>query len=102
MESLITPALQTRLEHLRDAETATFNDSIPKSRAWLAQAADLMPNGVPVSWMSGFWRHSPVVAVSGSGSIFTDLDGNTYRDFNLCDLAMAAGFAPPPIVRAIG
>ena len=60
-----------------------------------------MPNGVPVSWMSGFWRHSPVVAVSGSGSVFTDLDGNTYRDFNLCDLAMAAGFAPPPIVDAI-
>ena len=24
-----------------------------------------MPNGVPVSWMAGFWRHSPVVAVSG-------------------------------------
>ena len=60
-----------------------------------------MPNGVPVSWMAGFYRHSPVVAVSGSGSQFTDLDGNTYRDFNLCDLAMAAGFAPPAIVKAI-
>ena len=67
MESLITPALQSRLERLRDDETATFNASIPRSRAWLADAAQLMPNGVPVSWMSGFWRHSPVVAVSGSG-----------------------------------
>lgn len=101
MDSLITPALTERLERLRDAETATFNDSIPRSRAWLAQASDLMPNGVPVSWMSGFWRHSPVVAVSGSGTTFVDLDDNSYRDFNLCDLAMAAGFAPPPIVEAI-
>ncbi len=101
MESLITPDLQQRLERLRDGETATFDKSIPRSRAWLAEAGELMPNGVPVSWMSSFWRHSPVVAVSGSGSTFTDLDGNTYRDFNLCDLAMAAGFAPPPIVDAI-
>jgi glutamate-1-semialdehyde 2,1-aminomutase len=101
MDSLITAALTERLERLRDDETATFNESIPRSRAWLEQASDLMPNGVPVSWMSGFYRHSPVVAVSGSGSTFVDLDGNTYRDFNLCDLAMAAGFAPPPIVEAI-
>lgn len=101
MESLITPALQTRLEHLRDAETVAFNESIPQSRAWLAEARTLMPNGVPVSWMSGFYRHSPVVAVSGSGSTFTDLDGNRYRDFNLCDLAMAAGFAAQPIVEAV-
>lgn len=101
MESLITPALETRLEQLRDAETEKFNASIPQSRAWLKQASELMPNGVPVSWMSGFYRHSPVVAVSGSGTIFTDLDGNKYRDFNLCDLAMAAGFAPPPIVDAL-
>lgn len=101
MESLVTPALQQRLEDLRDAETARFNEAIPRSRAWLTEASDLMPNGVPVSWMAGFWRHSPVVAVSGSGTIFTDLDGNSYRDFNLCDLAMAAGFAPPPITKAI-
>jgi glutamate-1-semialdehyde 2,1-aminomutase len=101
MDSLITPALTERLERLRDEETSTFNESIPRSRAWLDQASDTMPNGVPVSWMSGFYRHSPVVAVSGSGSTFTDLDGNTYRDFNLCDLAMAAGFAPPAVVEAI-
>ncbi|MCZ3386410.1 MAG: aminotransferase class III-fold pyridoxal phosphate-dependent enzyme [Actinomycetia bacterium] len=101
MESLITAPLQERLERLRNTETETFNATIAKSRAWLAEASELMPNGVPVSWMSGFWRHSPVVAVSGCGTIFTDLDGNTYRDFNLCALAMAAGFAPQPIVDAI-
>ncbi len=101
MDSLITPALTRGLEQLRDAETVNFNAAIPRSLAWLDAATPTMPNGVPVSWMKGFWRHSPVVAVSGSGSTFTDLDGNSYRDFNLCDLAMAAGFAPEPIVRAI-
>jgi glutamate-1-semialdehyde 2,1-aminomutase len=101
MESVITPALRARLEQIRDEETTAFHAGIPRSRAWLENAREVMPNGVPVSWMAGFWRHSPVVAASGSGSTFTDLDGNRYRDFNLCDLAMAAGFAPPAIVEAV-
>ena len=101
MESVISGPMRTRLERLRDDEMSAFNAAIPRSRAWLESARNLMPNGVPVSWMSGFWRHSPVVAVSGSGSTFADLDGRRYRDFNLCDLAMAAGFAPPAIVEAI-
>ena len=101
MDSLITPTTRRTLEELRDLETTTFHAAIPRSLEWLRTAEPHMPNGVPVSWMSGFWRHSPVVAVSGSGSSFTDLDGRQYRDFNLCDLAMAAGFAPEPIVRAI-
>ena len=101
MDSVITTTTSRTLERLRDDETAAFHDAIPRSLDWLAQARPLMPNGVPVSWMSGFWRHSPVVVVSGTGSAFTDLDGRWYRDFNLCDLAMAAGFAPEPIVKAI-
>lgn len=101
MESVISTALRTRLEQLRDDETATFHAAIPRSRAWRNDARAVMPNGVPVSWMVGFYRHEPVVAVSGAGSTFTDLDGHSYRDFNLCDLAMAAGFAPHAIVEAI-
>ena len=54
-----------------------------------------------MAWMRSLYRHAPVVAVRGSGSRFEDLDGNTYVDFNACDLAMPAGFAPEPIVRAI-
>ena len=60
-----------------------------------------MPGGVPMAWMRSLYRHAPVVAVRGSGSRFEDLDGNAYLDFNACDLAMPAGFAPEPIVRAI-
>ena len=101
MDSVITSTTRRTLERVRDEETAAFHAAIPLSLDWLAEAGSVMPNGVPVSWMSGFWRHSPVVAVSGRGSTFTDLDGRQYRDFNLCDLAMAAGFAPEPIVQAI-
>ena len=54
----------------------------------------------PMAWMRGLYRHSPVVIERGEGSTFTDIDGNTYIDFNSCDLAMPAGYAPEPIVRA--
>jgi glutamate-1-semialdehyde 2,1-aminomutase len=101
MESVVSPALRVRLDQLRAREEARFDAETPRSRAWLASARDSMPNGVPVSWMAGFWRHPPVVVVSGEGSSFTDLDGRRYRDFNLCDLAMAAGFAPRAIVDAV-
>lgn len=101
MDSLVTTALHARLGQVRDRETAILQSRTQRSARWLDDASDLMPNGVPMAWMTGFWRHRPVVAVSGRGSQFTDLDGNSYRDFNLCDLAMAAGFASPPIVRAI-
>ena len=101
MQTLMSADLTRTLENLRDHETASFHRRVPRSLEWLDTARPLMPNGVPVSWMAGFWRHSPVVAASGSGSTFVDLDGNSYRDFNLCDLAMAAGFAAEPIVQAI-
>ena len=101
MKNLIDVALRSRLVNLRDSEFAAFAERTPRSAAWLSTAAELMPNGVPVSWMAGFWRHRPVVAVSGKGTQFTDLDENTYRDFNLADLSMAAGFAPEAIDRAV-
>ena len=101
MESVITAPLRSRLEHIRDEQMRAFQAATPRSRSWLTEAREVMPNGVPVSWMAGFWRHDPVVAVSGKGTTFTDLDQRSYRDFNLCDLAMAAGFAPPAIVEAV-
>jgi glutamate-1-semialdehyde 2,1-aminomutase len=84
-----------------DRELKTFGERTPRSAQWLADAERLMPGGVPMAWMRSLYRHAPVVAVRGSGSRFEDLDGNIYLDFNACDLAMPAGFAPEPIVRAI-
>jgi glutamate-1-semialdehyde 2,1-aminomutase len=101
MDTLITTGLRDKLVEIQQREDEQFGARIPRSLAWLEQAKDVMPNGVPMSWMVEFWKHSPVVVASGSGSSFTDIDGNSYRDFNLCDLAMAAGFAPSAIVNAV-
>ena len=97
----IDDALVTRARQILGRELETFRERTPASARWLADAERVMPGGVPMAWMRSLYRHAPVVAVRGSGSRFEDLDGNTYVDFNACDLAMPAGFAPEPIVRAI-
>jgi glutamate-1-semialdehyde 2,1-aminomutase len=97
----VDDALIQRAREILDRELATFASRTPRSAQWLADAERVMPGGVPMAWMRSLYRHAPVVAVRGSGSRFEDLDGNTYVDFNACDLAMPAGFAPEPIVRAI-
>jgi glutamate-1-semialdehyde 2,1-aminomutase len=89
------------LASLRAREDAAFAARTPKSSAWLAAARASMPNGVPVAWMAGLYRHNPVVAAGGEGPCFSDIDGNRYCDFNVCDLAMTMGYGPPPIVEAV-
>lgn len=97
----VSPEMIRRARTIQARETAVFGERTRASAAWLSAAEDRMPGGVPMSWMRALYRHEPVVAVSGSGSHFVDLDGNTYLDFNAADLSMAAGFAPPAITAAI-
>ncbi len=99
--TLVDDSLLARARDIAVRETAAFRARTPKSQAWQAEARRHMPDGVPMAWMAGFLRHGPVVAVRGQGSRFEDLDGNSYLDVNVGDLSMAAGFAPPAIVRAI-
>jgi glutamate-1-semialdehyde 2,1-aminomutase len=99
--SLISRIDRTALAALRAREDAAFVARTPKSRAWLERGRASMPNGVPVAWMAGLFRHNPVVAVGGEGAVFRDLDGNAYCDFNVADLAMTMGFGPKPIVDAV-
>jgi glutamate-1-semialdehyde 2,1-aminomutase len=86
---------------VRSREEAAFAARTPKSRAWLAAARRSMPNGVPVAWMAGLYRHNSIVAAGGEGAFFRDIDGNRYCDFNVCDLAMTMGYGPQPIVDAV-
>ena len=60
-----------------------------------------MPNGVPMAWMVGSYHHQPLWVAEGKGAHFTDVDGHTYRDFNIADLSMFCGYAPEPLVRAV-
>ncbi|WP_374370753.1 aminotransferase class III-fold pyridoxal phosphate-dependent enzyme [Dongia sp.] len=89
------------LASLRFREDAAFKARTRKSQAWLARAGKSMPNGVPMAWMAGLFRHNSIVATGGAGPHFNDLDGNTYCDFNVCDLAMTMGYGAKPIAEAV-
>ena len=58
----------------------------------LERARSRMPNGVPMAWMSVLHSHPPVVVDAGNGAGFTDIDGNSYLDFNLADTSMFTGY----------
>jgi glutamate-1-semialdehyde 2,1-aminomutase len=98
---LISRIDRAALAALRVREEAAFAARTPKSREWLAEARASMPNGVPVAWMAGLYRHNSIVAAGGAGAFFRDIDGNRYCDFNVCDLAMTMGYGPQPIVEAV-
>ncbi len=97
----VDPVLLARAREITGRELEVFRARTSRSADWLAEAESWMPGGVPMAWMRSLYRHAPVVAVRGSGPRFEDLDGNSYLDFNACDLSMPAGFAPEPIVSAI-
>lgn len=45
-------------------------------------------------------RTPPIYITSGHGAYITDIDGNEYLDFNLCDLSMTVGYGNELVVRA--
>ena len=95
----VDPALVRRL---KDAEDVRFHDEHPRSIALRRRAAAVMPNGVPMAWLRGSYHHEPPWVASAAGARFTDVDGHTYSDFNIADLSMFCGYAPEPVVRAVG
>ena len=86
---------RTRLREVHARERARFEERTRRSAALTARARPLMPDGVPMAWMAGLYDHGPVHVAHGEGCRFTDVDGNTYIDFNQADLAASCGFAPP-------
>lgn len=54
-----------------------------------------------MSWMSGLFRTPPLYVAEGRGASFTDVDGNTYLDFNLCDLSMTIGYGNETAAQAL-
>ena len=72
------------------------------SRAAYARAMELLPGGVN-SPVRAFRRvgGDPVFFRSGSGSRFTDLDGNEYADYCLSWGPLIHGHAPAAVVEAV-
>ncbi|HEY4189528.1 MAG TPA: transaminase [Candidatus Limnocylindrales bacterium] len=90
-----------RVRALKNAEDARFRDEHRVSASLLERGRRAMPNGVPMAWMVGSYHHLPLWVAEGKGAHFTDVDGHTYRDFNIADLSMFCGYAPEPLVRAV-
>src|SRR5512133_1888663 len=87
-------------QRLLERETELFARRHPTSLAWLRESARVLPAGVPMSWMRELYRHPPPVVAHAEGVTFTDLDGNRFRDFNLGDMSVLAGWAHPVVARA--
>ena len=90
-----------RVRRLKNAEDARFAAAHPRSAALMERGRQVMPNGVPMSWLVGSYHHLPMWVAEGRGARFTDVDGHTYHDFNIADMSMFCGYAPEPLVRAV-
>ncbi len=90
-----------KLAALRAAEDAEFARRTARSAALRGRALAHLPNGVPTPWMANLYPTPPIYIDQGAGASFTDVDGNTYLDFNLCDLSMTVGFGNEAIAAAL-
>jgi len=90
-----------RLASLRVSEDQEFVRRTARSRSLQARAAAHLPLGVPMSWMYGLYRTPPLYIAEGKGASFTDVDGNTYLDFNLCDLSMTIGYGNETVAETL-
>ena len=91
-----------RLHALREREMRRFAELRPRSMRFLERARPSMPKGVPMAWMATLYQHPPIVVDGGSGAAFTDIDGNSYLDFNLADTSMFTGHGVEAVARAAG
>jgi glutamate-1-semialdehyde 2,1-aminomutase len=78
-----------------------FISRTPKSAALFEKAKEVMPGGVPMSWMSKWPGKYPLFVESAKGAHFIDVDGNEYIDLCLGDTGSMTGHSPKPTVDAI-
>lgn len=92
---------RARIKTLKDREDARFQHEHPRSIELRRRGEAVMPNGVPMAWLTGSYHHEPPWVAHAAGARFTDVDGHTYSDFNIADLSMFCGYAPAPVVKAV-
>lgn len=91
-------------EHLKKLiaqEEARFLTLHPKSGELFKKAKEVMPGGVPMSWMAKWPGAYPIFVDSAQGARFTDVDGHEYVDLCLGDTGSMTGHSPKATVEAI-
>jgi len=89
------------LKKLNAVEEERFLALHPKSGELFKKAKEVMPGGVPMSWMAKWPGAYPVFVDSARGAHFTDVDGNEYIDLCLGDTGSMTGHSPAATVDAI-
>ena len=89
------------LRELHQIEESRFLARTPQSRKRFEQAQDVMPGGVPMSWMTKWPGAYPLFVESAQGAHFVDVDGNNYIDLCLGDTGSMTGHSPAATVAAI-
>jgi glutamate-1-semialdehyde 2,1-aminomutase len=92
---------QGRIAELRAKENERFLATHQKSGELFSRSQDLMPDGVPMSWMSKWPGAFPIFVDTAKGAKFIDVDGNNYIDFCLGDTGSMTGHSPDAVVAAI-
>jgi glutamate-1-semialdehyde 2,1-aminomutase len=90
-----------RLAEFAKYEQKRFIEKHPKSGEMFLAAKEVMPGGVPMSWMAKWPGPYPIFVESAQGARFVDVDQNIYIDFCLGDTGSMTGHSPEPTVRAI-
>jgi len=89
------------LKKLNAKEEERFLALHPKSGELFKKAKEVMPGGVPMSWMAKWPGAYPIFVDSARGAHFTDVDGNEYIDLCLGDTGSMTGHSPAATVEAI-
>jgi glutamate-1-semialdehyde 2,1-aminomutase len=97
----LTQRHRDNLGRMRQREDADFRSRVPRSLALGSKARRVMPAGVPMAWMAGYYRTPTLWVAAGGGAAFTDIDGNRYVDFNVCDMSAILGYAHPRLTEVI-
>lgn len=92
---------RARLHDLLSAETASFADRHPRSRALHERARRSLLDGVPMNWMVRWAGPFPLFLESASGAHATCVDGHDYADLCLGDTGSMAGHGPAPTIAAV-
>jgi glutamate-1-semialdehyde 2,1-aminomutase len=99
--TVLTEQQRHNLKRIWQREEAAFQARVPESLALGSKARQVMPSGVPMAWMAGFYRTPPLWVSRARGPTFTDVDGNTYVDFNIGDMSSVLGYAHPRLTEVI-
>ena len=89
------------LKKLMAKEEDRFLVLHPKSGHLFKQAQEVMPGGVPMSWMAKWPGAYPLFVDSAQGAHFTDVDGHEYIDFCLGDTGSMTGHSPKATTDAV-